>query len=166
MDHLQAREKDAAEFYHVTPRTIRNWVVDGCPQNPDKSYNLFHLHEWILKREIRKLENSDEGESLNEQKTLKQIELLNEQIQKQKMLNEELQKVSMLVSDHEEILAARFRGLIDFIKVNFECRFKDLANKSESETRVLGRQLMKGLLRAYCDQFTESDLGESNEESS
>lgn len=165
MDHLQAREKDAAEFYRVTPRTIRNWVVDGCPQNPDKSYTLFHIHEWILKREVKKFVSDSDGESLTDQKTQKQIELLTEQIQKQKTVNEELQKTLISVSDHEDILAARFRGLIDFVKVNFECRFKDLANKSESETRVLGRQLMKGLLRAYCDQFTESDLGE-NEESS
>jgi hypothetical protein len=133
---------------------------DPTIKNPDSTYSLTNLVKYLFLNRKKGDKDSGSASVLTYKERKEMAEARIREVQLQKLLNE-----SIPVSEHEEIMTARFRGLIDFIKINFECRFKQLANKTEAETKVLGRQLMCGMLRAYCDQFTEKDLGESNEES-
>lgn len=116
------REKDIAEAFHVTDRTVRNWVKNGCPMNPDRSYSLFNVHEWIIEREKKKLAAFVEGGSLEEQKLQKEIEVLEQRIEKQKFENAELKKETVskyLYNKAIMILIESFtKFLVDSLKRN------------------------------------------------
>lgn len=86
------REKDIADVYHVTTKTIRKWVKDGCPKNPDRSYSIYNIHCWLMDREISKYKSVEESGDLGSQKTRKEIELLTARIERQTIDNEELRK--------------------------------------------------------------------------
>lgn len=116
------REKDIAEAFHVTNRTVRNWVKSGCPINPDRSYSLFNVHEWLLERERAKLTVIAAGGTLEEQKLIKEIEVLEGRIEKQKIENAELKKETVskyLYNKAIMILIESFtKFLVDSLKMN------------------------------------------------
>lgn len=86
------REKDVAEAFHVTDRTIRNWVKDGCPINQDRSYSLYNVHTWLMDRQKSEFESRIEGGTLEDQKLSKEIEVLDKRIEKMEIENDELKK--------------------------------------------------------------------------
>ena len=79
------REKDIAEAFHVTNRTVRNWVKSGCPINPDRSYSLFNVHEWLLERERAKLTVIAEGGTLEEQKLKRKLKYWREGLKNKRL---------------------------------------------------------------------------------
>ena len=54
-----------AEMFHVTHKSVQRWVVEGCPRNPDLSYSLLQVHNWLVQRETEKLKS---GDNLKDQK--------------------------------------------------------------------------------------------------
>jgi len=116
------REKDIAEVFHVTDRQVRNWVKAGCPLNPNRSYDLFHVHDWLMDRQKKQLEAMLDTGSLGSQKMSKEIELLTAKIEKQNIENEELRKntVSKYLYNRaiSTICEAFSKFLVDVIKRN------------------------------------------------
>lgn len=116
------REKDIAEAFHITDRQVRNWVKAGCPINPDRSYSLFNVHEWLMDRQKKQFESALNGATLNDQKTAKEIILLEGKIEKQAIENEELRKntVSKYLYNRaiSTICEAFSKFLVDVIKRN------------------------------------------------
>jgi phage terminase Nu1 subunit (DNA packaging protein) len=116
------REKDIAEAFHITGRQVRNWVKGGCPINPDRSYSLFNVHEWLMDRQKKQLEAMLDTGSLGSQKMAKEIELLTAKIEKQNIENEELRKntVSKYLYNRaiSTICEAFSKFLVDVIKRN------------------------------------------------
>jgi phage terminase Nu1 subunit (DNA packaging protein) len=87
------REKDIAEAFMITPRQVRNWVKDGCPINKDRSYSHYQVLQWYVDRETAKYKGAADGSGgLENQKTLKEIELLAGKIEKQNIEVDELKK--------------------------------------------------------------------------
>ena len=73
---------DIAEVFHVTRRTLNNWIVQGCPRNPDKTMSVYQVHNWLIgRKEEKTIKNKP---SLKEQKLLQEIEMLELKIQKEK----------------------------------------------------------------------------------
>lgn len=116
------REKDIAEAFHVTNRTVRNWVKSGCPINPDRSYSLFNVHEWLLDRERAKLTVIAEGGTLEQQKLIKEIEVLEGRIEKQKIENAELKKETVSKYLYNKAIMTLIESftkfLVDSLKMN------------------------------------------------
>lgn len=116
------REKDVAEVFHVTGRQVRNWVKTGCPLNPNRSYDLFHVHDWLMDRQKKEIESRFSGGSIQEKKTSKEIELLEGKIEKQNIEVEELKKntVSKYLYNRaiSTVCEAFSKFLVDVIKRN------------------------------------------------
>lgn len=154
------REKDIAEAFHVTDRTVRNWVKYGCPMNPDRSYSLFNVHEWIIEREKKKLAAFVEGGSLEEQKLQKEIEVLEQRIEKQKIENAELRKETVSKYLYNKavttLIDAFVKFLVDALKRNiirFRAIPEELLPKACEE---FGIQATKHLLQ--CVKRVEQDV--------
>lgn len=81
------------ECFHVSRRTVNNWIDAGCPRNPDKTMSINQVHRWLLQRETG-------SGSLKDRKLEKEIEWKDAQIQK--MRGEMVEKTLM-----ETILASR-----------------------------------------------------------
>jgi hypothetical protein len=139
-------------------------LLRECPsvQNPDSTYSITNLVRYLFLNRKKGDRESGVGnintDGLTDRERKERADAGIKEVQLQKLLDE-----SMPISDHKQILANRFKGLIDFIKINFECRFKALANKSEGEVKILGKQVMKDMLTAYCNEFTDNDLGKDEE---
>lgn len=135
------REKDIAEAFHVTNRTVRNWVKSGCPINPDRSYSLFNVHEWLLERERAKLTVIAAGVTLEEQKLIKEIEVLEGRIEKQKIENAELRRETVSKYLYNKaittLIEAFVKFLVDALKRNI-IRFRAIPDE---------------LLPKACDEF-------------
>jgi hypothetical protein len=71
----------ALEFFRTTKPTLASWEKDGCPRNPDGTYDLYLIHQWRLERETEKYKKAD---SLKDKKTMEEIEKLKLQNQEKK----------------------------------------------------------------------------------
>lgn len=86
------REKDIAEAFHCSERTVRNWVIDGCPKSL-AGYDVFQVHTWLLTRELDKVVASgDGGQSLKDRKTSEEIAVLQKRQEKMDFEMEKLKE--------------------------------------------------------------------------
>ena len=65
------KRKDIAFIWDVTPKTVHNWLLAGCPRSDDETYDLSSVIKWResslkvepddekLKQEILKLQNQN-----------------------------------------------------------------------------------------------------------
>lgn len=99
---------DIADCFHVTRRTVSDWVIAGCPRSRTKRYSVSIVHRWLLDRSLNKAQDKGGkvGGNLNEQKLRTDIEYKEAQIQKikEKMIEREL---------HEAIVSSRAKDASD-----------------------------------------------------
>jgi hypothetical protein len=141
------------EMTHLNP-TIKN---------PDGTYSLTNLLKYLRSKEYRKNTTKKEEEKITEEERnltarerIDQAKAIQEEVKASKVQDE-----TITVEEHKKILTTRFINLIDFIKINFECKFKELANKDEDEIKILGKKLMKELLTAYCSEYSSTEEDEN-----
>jgi len=141
-DSQSVTQTFCCDFFHISRQTIINWVDCGCPRNPDKTYNLFEVHSWLLLRERRLAESANKKDSrgiLREQKLEKEIELLNAKIAKE-------QSEKMYTKDHVASFASWASSFKKFWEQAWRRNRHYFVNRSQEEVDVLmqeyGRQLM------------------------
>lgn len=100
------RVGDIADCFHVTRRTVNDWIIAGCPRGIDKRMSVSLVHKWLMEREAAKLRGGPAAgaavskASLQEQKIQADIEYKTAQVEKirEKVIERDL---------HEAILASR-----------------------------------------------------------
>jgi len=99
------RVGDIADCYHVTRRTVNDWLDAGCPRNRNKSMSIYQVHKWLLAR----AESKGDSSSLKDRKTEKEIERLEAQISK---INEKTVDKDFM----DQVLAIRAKSLSSFLE--------------------------------------------------
>jgi hypothetical protein len=134
-------------FFGISKQALQNWIIDGCPRNPDGTYNLSSVHEWRLVRERRKADK-DTG-SKKEEKMQKEIELMVAKINK---INAE----TMPIQDHN----TKMVSLANSVKIQIGIWCRRFAHKcvgltAEEAPIVLDigcRELAESIADGVCDK--------------
>lgn len=132
-----SREKDVADFFHISTRQVRNWVEAGCPKNANGHYDLYQIHDWLLKRQEKLLKGDSEGLSLKDQKTQKEIEKLEKQSQKLNIELDELRKSTVPKDLHDRKLTAQAEAFCQYFLSTMQLngrKFKSIPDDSLNET--------------------------------
>lgn len=138
-------EKQIADAFKVQDRTVRNWVKDGCPDNPDRSYSLYNVHAWLMDRQKKDLLETIESSDTN----LKD-EKLKLEIEKLRLVVEEKKLSLISISEHQEVCQSRLRTLRDYLQKNLPANadhFVDLKNRDEA--REILEELVFKILDVY-----------------
>lgn len=109
------REKDIAEAFHITDRTVRNWVKDGMPINKDRSYCLYDVHTWLMDRQRQDLESKSDGGSLEELKLRKEIEVLEGRVERQNIENAELRRETVSKYLYNKAITTLIESFVKFM---------------------------------------------------
>ena len=130
------RHKETCEFYHISVRSLYKWIDQGCPRNDDETYDLFKIHEWLLK------ESEPNKVNLKEQK-------LEQEIQKLKILNAKLEEKYIDRKEHENILNSRAASLRNFIERSLTMNRPARSMRSVEELVAVDYEFLKQMLDAY-----------------
>lgn len=165
LNHMRFQEfMNLTGFCKAQMTEIVRW--NPTIKNSDGTFSLTNLLKYLRSAEYRNKSNKKEDKEPEEETESERELTARERIEQAKAIQEEVkaskvQDETITVEEHKKILTTRFINLIDFMKINFECRFKELANKDEDQIKTLGKKVMRELLTAYCDEFTE--IEEENE---
>lgn len=126
-----------AEFFRVSRQSIHLWDKDGCPRNPDGTYDLFALHQWLVEREAAK--HKKEG-SLKDEKTKEEIEKL-------RLNNQNLKNIMMPREEHTEKIRSWAASFKAFWEQAVRRNSHMFVQRSQAEIDVMfdefGRKLME-----------------------
>ena len=131
---------DISEIFHVTRRTVNNWIIQGCPRNPDKSMSIYQVHNWLIGRQKKDL--TKKQPDLKDQKILQEIERL--KIQNAKFNDEYVEK-----SLFDQILAARARSLTIYLERSAAKNTVHYVGKTLEEMQTIRFQEVEEMMRAY-----------------
>lgn len=131
---------DISEVFHVTRRTLNNWIVQGCPRNPDKTMSVYQVHNWLINRQ--KKEFTKKQPDLKDQKLQHEIEKL--KIQNAKFNDEYIEK-----SLFDQILAARARSLTIYLERSAAKNTVHYVGKTLEEMQAIRFREVEDMMRAY-----------------
>jgi hypothetical protein len=128
------------EFLGIAKRTLYEWLQDGLPRNPDKTFNLKAVHAWIMAKH-------DSSET-----TLKALKL-QEEIERLKRLNANESGQMVNRQEMEDILVSRATTLRNFIERSLAMNRPQRAMKSIEELAAVEYELTKQMMTAYVGSF-------------
>jgi hypothetical protein len=138
----------AADFFHLGIRALYKWVEAGCPRNIDKTYDLFKVHEWLLKEATK---GDTEKLKLKDQK-------LTEEIQKLKITNLKLSEKYIDRKEHENILTSRAISLRNFFERGLAMNRAQRSMRSVDELASLDYEFTRGMMEAYLGKTITTDI--------
>ncbi|MDD5363411.1 MAG: hypothetical protein PHN88_14890 [Ignavibacteria bacterium] len=130
---------ETARFFHVSGVTIDRWLADGCPRNPDLTYNLYEVHGWLLER----ASNAGEKNSLHAQK-------IQEEIRKLQLNNNKIAELYILRTEAEKVLTGRAVMLRDYLEKSYQMTRAERSMRSVEELAALDREYVLKMMSAYC----------------
>lgn len=131
---------EISEAFHVTRRTVNNWILQGCPRNQDKSMSAYQVHNWLLSRQKKEITKKEPD--LKDQKTLQEIERL--KIQNAKFNDEYIEK-----SLYDQILSARARSLTIYLERSAVRNTVYYVGKTLEEMQTIRFQEVQEMMKAY-----------------
>jgi hypothetical protein len=142
IDTMPARETAAA--FRVTQTVLKHWTEDGCPRNPDNTYSLANVIEWVWRKREAEIIGDGGIDNLKDQKTRKEIEKLECVIAKYKEENISRTEV-------ETMAAARASSLSTFLEKSGMKNLNYFANKSREELETIWIEFIRQAMEAYTD---------------
>jgi hypothetical protein len=133
----RARHKEAADFFHISDRQLYTWLDSGCPRNEDETYDLYKIHEWLLKKA------KPEGEENFKAQKLEQ------EVLKLKLLNAKLNDEMVDRSEMENILLGRATSLRLYFERGLTINRHVRAMRTIEELVTLDYDFVKGMMDAY-----------------
>lgn len=122
--------------FRVSDRTLNNWIQAGCPRNQDMTFSIYMIHKWLIEK--------GKANGIREEKTLKEIELLETKI----LMN------SDKYIEREEHLNM-IRNMITALKKGFDQAIKKnihhFAMKEIEQLKILLPSFRDGLFGAFAD---------------
>jgi hypothetical protein len=133
------KQRDIAKIFKTSDRNVRLWDAAGVPKNKDGSYNIFHVHQWLLDRETEKYKGAG---SVDDRKKEKEIEKLEVQIKK---LNEEY----VPRDQHELELSSRAGALRNHLENSTQMNAHKFAGRTIEEIRVRMFEFVKECMEVW-----------------
>ena len=62
MDFRNVKQRDIADIFNITPRTVRRWTDLGLPKNKDGGYDLPACVQWVIDRLESQRPSKEDGE--------------------------------------------------------------------------------------------------------
>lgn len=132
---------DVAECFHVTRRTMTDWLHIGCPRNTDGSFSIFDVHKWRVSKKEEKYKKG-KGESVQDRKMEADIEYKLAQIDK--IRGNTIDKDLM-----DQILSSRAKTLSTFLETNLVKLGVYLVGRSLEQMQTVLYQFAKECMEAY-----------------
>jgi len=137
-----------AEFFHVSRQSIHDWEKLGAPRNPDGTFDMYRVHQWLLERETEKYKKAD---SLKDKKLLEEIEKL-------KLANEAKRSEVIPKAEHVEKVrswAASRNAFAAQIRRRNAHRFVGLEKTEQAE--ILLERMDREEMEIWADAVAESE---------
>jgi len=140
--------------FGVARQTPYNWVNEGCPRNPNGTYNLREVIAWKILQVGKKGNKLAEHSELMRQKAMKDIELKDFIIKKKRSEVIETEK-------HAMILSARMAALKEFMENGYIANahiFYPGTRLKPEKLRELAKAYTKEAMDAWLDGSRSIDV--------
>jgi len=145
------KNKDVALIFGIRTRTVYNWTKDGCPRNPDDSYDLISVVKWR--------EGKTSEPSTSEEKYIAELQKINNQNKKLELEIKELEGETIPRQRFVEIQQRQATELMGYLTEGYKRNGQELyANIKKTRSVKAFLEVVDGFIKAAMDAFVKGGI--------